>query len=620
MKRFGRLRSARAVHTVVLLAVAAAWSGLLAMAHLQGRETWLDRLEYSLLDVRYLLVGPRPAPDNVVIVAIDEDAIHAAGAYPLPRGTLARLVRAIARRRPSAIGLDILLLDPGREQPDAALEAALRDSGAVTAAAVVFARAPGAPTLQAERVIRPLARFGTRFGLVNVETDHLGTPRHLPLLIAERTSLLPAFSLRLAAVAAQAEPVLGDESIRIGAVVSRLDLGSSLALRFYGPRGSVRTLGAAALLREDGAPAAGFEEAMRGRAVIVGATAPGTADTFATPYDPVLPGVEVLATGVGHLASGDGLVRDRAVRRLDVAAGVGLALAGAALLAFAPPGLAAGILGLAVVLWLGVTVAAFASGVWLSATLPLAALAPVAMLGIGGRLVLDRRDARRLAVSEQALRAFHPTAIAAHIARDPGFLAEPMTQAAAIVFVDLSGFTGVSERLGAQRTEAFLKGFHPVVEACVSRHEGIVAAFMGDGAMCVFGLADPGPEDARRALAAALELVPDVRAWLAPLSAEIGAVDLRVGAHYGEVVVSRLGSAAHQHITATGDSVNTASRLMEVGKSLGAALVVSEALLDAAGALAAIAAGFEGRRKVAIRGREQPLGIAYRWARPGSET
>ena len=633
-RRGARGLPALALFALALFALAGVWSALLARDHLAGRATWLDRLEHPLLDLRFLLAGPRPAPDGVVVVAIDDAAIREAGAYPLPREALARLVRAVARAGPSAIGLDVLLLDGGRESADAALEAALRESPAVVAGAAVFARAarPGPGPQPAERVLRPLPRFAdaAAVGLVNVGTDHGGVPRHLPLLIAEGDGLSPGFALRVAASARPGASVLSEGEVRLGGVGTRLDLGLNLPLRFYGPRGSIRTLGAGPLLRgtDDASERDAERDAGRGaerdtlsdilhdRIVVVGATAVGTADTFATPYDPVLPGVEVLATGVAHLTAGDGLVRDGRVRRVDAAAAAGLALGAAALLAFAPPAPAAGLIGAGVGLWLAATVAAFASGLWLSATMPLAALAPVAAFGLGGRLVLDRREARRLARAEQALRSFHPEHLAARIARDPAFLAEPMMQAAGVVFLDLTGFTGLSERLGARGTQGFLKDFHGVVEACVRRHGGSVVTFMGDGAMCVFGLAAPDADDARRALAAALDLVPRVRAWLAGRPEDVGGIDLRVGGHHGEVVVSRLGSAAHQHITATGDCVNTASRLMEVGKSLGAALVVSRDLLAAAGRdRAGAEPPFEGRRSVAIRGRVQPLCVAYAWAR-----
>ena len=113
----------------------------------------------------------------------------------------------------------------------------------------------------------------------------------------------------------------------------------------------------------------------------------------------------------------------------------------------------------------------------------------------------------------------------------------------------------------------------------------------------------------------ALDLVPLTRAWLREQPAFGGAGDLRVGVHHGTVVVSRLGADDHQQITATGDCVNLASRLMEVGKELRAALVVSDDLLTAAGHEAATAAELEGRRTVAIRGRAEGLSVAYRWSR-----
>lgn len=113
---------------------------------------------------------------------------------------------------------------------------------------------------------------------------------------------------------------------------------------------------------------------------------------------------------------------------------------------------------------------------------------------------------------------------------------------------------------GPLAARAMLKGFHTRVGACVRRHAGLVVTFTGDGAICAFGLAEPGPEDARRALAAAFDLVPTVRLWLAGESSFGGrGGDLRVGVHHWTVVVSRLGAEDHQHITATGDTLYTST-------------------------------------------------------------
>ena len=96
-------------------------------------------------------------------------------------------------------------------------------------------------------------------------------------------------------------------------------------------------------------------------------------------------------------------------------------------------------------------------------------------------------------VQREAFRRFQSPAIADTLAKNPRFLLEPVQQNAAILFVDLSGFTGLSEQLGAQRTRDFLKEFHSIIEDEALRYNGYVESFMGDGAMLVFGLPTSRP-------------------------------------------------------------------------------------------------------------------------------
>jgi adenylate cyclase len=266
------------------------------------------------------------------------------------------------------------------------------------------------------------------------------------------------------------------------------------------------------------------------------------------------------------------------------------------------------VLALTVAAWATLTVLAFGRGDWLSMTVPIAGILPPACIAVFARLWLDQRTERRLSAARDTLRRFHPPALADHLAASPDFLAEPLQQNAAVLFVDLSGFTALSERSGPERTRAMLKDLHALIEAEATRHDGLVIAFMGDGAMVVFGLPEPGPGDARHAVEAALSLAGRVHAWLSALPADLKAgTGVRVGAHYGPVVVSRLGADTHQHITATGDSVNVASRLLEVARQEGALAALSADLLRAAGEPAV--AGIGPEREVAIRGRSRPLRV-----------
>ncbi|MEY8840849.1 adenylate/guanylate cyclase domain-containing protein, partial [Cribrihabitans sp. XS_ASV171] len=97
---------------------------------------------------------------------------------------------------------------------------------------------------------------------------------------------------------------------------------------------------------------------------------------------------------------------------------------------------------------------------------------------------------------------------------------------AVVLFVDVENFTAHSERLGPEATAEFLRLFHGLVEQAVEPLGGIIAHFAGDGAMVVFGLPDPAPDDATRALRFIEALYAAMRA-----SPDWPGLGLRVGGH-----------------------------------------------------------------------------------------
>src|SRR3712207_1765363 len=126
----------RHVTTLMAAALAGLWGIGLAFYHWQGSLPLLDRLEAPLTDLRFLVQGPRPAPDGVVIVAIDDQTVRETGSYPLPRATMARLVRSLGRMKPKVVALDILFVDHGPPDGDLALATALRETPSVLAAEI----------------------------------------------------------------------------------------------------------------------------------------------------------------------------------------------------------------------------------------------------------------------------------------------------------------------------------------------------------------------------------------------------------------------------------------------------------------------------------------------------
>jgi adenylate cyclase len=609
--------------TLVFVVLAAAWSGFLGIRHLAATGAALDRLENLSLDWRYLLAGARPPPRGVVIAAIDDETIRQIGSFPLPRNALARIVRAIAARNPQVIAIDMLFLDPGPPEADRELADALASSRTVIGAVASFdsPKQSEDQTFLAgddDAIPRPTGaiwphdtfRAAARVGLSNISTDAFGVPRYVPMLFNLDGNIAPSFALASVSSALNSEPAFGKNVVKLGARSVDLDLGYHLPLRFYGPKGTIRTF--SALRAADGELDA---DDVRGQVVILGSIASGVGDRYATPFDRSVPGVEIVATAVGNLLAGDGLIRNGLTRRIDAAVAVALAVGIVLLLALPNTSLALALSMLAFGLWIAATFAAFLEGYWLSFAVPAAASVPVAV-GFGvARLWLAQREARRYASESETLRRFQAPRVAELLARDPQFLATPISQQAAIVFLDLSGFTGVTETLGPAWTRELLAALHDLIETEVTDCEGFVFNYMGDGAMIVFGLPVPQPEDPCRALRSVTRLFTSITAWLGglpPVARERLAV--RLGGHFGPVVLSRLGGATtHQHIDVIGDTVNVASRLLEVAKQRRAGIAVSEDLVRAASLVpcdAAAAAGYV-PAEVSIRGRVGPLAVRF---------
>ncbi len=430
-------------------------------------------------------------------------------------------------------------------------------------------------------------------------------PRFIPMIYRVGDEVAPSFALAASSAAANAEPRFTAEAVKLGDRSIALDLGFHLPIRYYGPRGAIKQFSASKALRGVLDP-----REIRGKIVVLGVTALGVGDTFATPFDRLVPGAEVVATGIGNLLAGGGLIRTAMVRRIDAAASILLPCLTVLLMATRRAFTGVAFAGLVIALWLALTFAAFAQGYWLSISVPLAALAPVAIAYGAARLGLDRLLARRLAADRAALMTFQSPLLVEHILRTPDFLREPVQQNVAVVFIDLSGFTGVTEKLGPAATRELLAPFQAMIEREVSKHGGFVTGFAGDGAMTIFGLPHARPDDAARAVSAIFDLYAATLAWLQTLPRETkDRLSVRIGGHFGKAVVSRLGATNHQHITATGDTVNVASRLLEVAKQQGRPVVVSEDLFLAAQSPLALEGDVVEKVEVAIRGRNEPVQI-----------
>ncbi|MBR0957594.1 CHASE2 domain-containing protein [Bradyrhizobium japonicum] len=607
----------RRVQILVALVLTALWGAGIYAAHANGHLRFLDRLEATLTDWRTQVRGVQRPPDLVTIVAIDDTVVKRGGSYPLPRADLARVVDMIVQFKPKVVAIDLLLVDRSAAIGDATLANTLATGPMVLAAAAIFPSAsetvapssegPLAVLPQAERFLQPLPAFAehAEVGVVNVATGQSGSPLSVPMLFRTHDKVELSFPLRVAARALDKPLTVAPDRLMLGDRAVPTDGDLALPITYYGPRRTIRTVSAQSIF--DGTL---DRAAIENRIVVIGASVAGGGDFYPTPFDSLMPGVEVVSTAITHLVAGDAIVRDRRVRIADALTAILLPMLLVGLLAWRRSAL--GIMAAAAVMiaWAGLNLFAFTHGVWLNAATTLAAAVPPVAVFAGVQLWAGGRRTQYFAAKSRSLAQFQAPAVQEWLARDPNFLSKPVRQDAAVVFVDLSGFTGLSERIDPDELRDLLKAFHALIDKAAIDCGGMITGFLGDGAMILFGLPRAMPDDAARALKCAIDLHRGLARWIASLPPAIaGQLGFKIGAHCGPIVASRLGES-HQHITATGDTVNVASRLMEIATQNDARLALSDTLLDAADFQGAPDGVLTGPLPAKVRGRS---GVVTVW-------
>ena len=624
--------------------------------YLTEREApWAVAVEGETLAWRFQLRGPQAPPPDIVIVAIDDRAVAAAGQWPLPRDLLADTVDRLRANGARVLAFDLMLTergpggDAGTLSPgDARLvEALAATPHAALPFAFTFRAEDSAPTRQAVarridhaalRVVETPAGHAGRLSLspsgvlvpfaqlpgdaamghVNVVLDRDGALRFLHAVIPFGDRLFPALPVEAVRLHRGLDrndvAVVFGKGLRMGGRLLPADGDMRLALNYYGPERHFPTLSLAALMQGEVKP-----ESLRGKLVLIGAAATGVGDTFTTPFSRILPGVEVFATASANLLDGRFLERSDRTALIDLAA----ILVGVLLVTVAAHGRSPALatLGAAatLLLWLALTQILFvASGWWLSVTCPAIAIA-LATLSLGlARTLRDNRSMRRARLRARNLARYVPPRMVEALSRTATPSMDDRRQTAAIMFIDMRDFTALNATLGAEATVGLLRQFHGRIETAVLAHGGTVDRFIGDGAMVIFGLPEPAPDDAARAVACARALVADIDRWRQiRIAAGQPGIRIGIGLNYGTVIVANLGGAQQRQFTATGDAVNIASRLQTLARDFGVAIVAAEAVVEAATAHGpdGLMDGAAKQPPQTVRGAPVAIGV-WTWPQP----
>ena len=529
---------------------------------------------YSTLRMRFF---PPTLTKPPIIAAIDASSLRRYGRWPWPRAGLARLLQAIAKGKPSVIAVDLLFADPS--PGDAQLAAALGTGKFVLAERLDLRRmSPGG--MRTERPEPPhavLARVARAVGFIDFFPDRDGVARRM---LTQYTSGSVKHLSLAAAMAAQ--DGLGNPA----------DSPATMLLTIGCRPREIPVISASLILNGKADP-----DLWRGRAVLIGLTAPGgSADLYQVAVRALgrLPGVYLHAYAYASLREW-GHERDLPfLAQLCI-----LLVALTALAAFGRAGRpwrsALGFCAVSTALILAALLL-FAAQWWWRPSLTLTAIFfAAAGYQINLSAVAFQRE-RRLRV----IFAKYVSPAALHqILAAPYPVLGGEEREITVIFADLRGFT------------AYAEGRHPFQVACeLNRHlslmarivleaGGMVDKFMGDAIMGVFGAPLMQPDHREKALAAAVSIIQSLSGP--------GFLPPGIGMAAGRAVVGNIGSEERLEYTAVGDPINLAARLEELAGP-------GEILADISCFRAAPDANWRVLGEVSIRGREA-LASVYRFSR-----
>lgn len=150
----------------------------------------------------------------------------------------------------------------------------------------------------------------------------------------------------------------------------------------------------------------------------------------------------------------------------------------------------------------------------------------------------------------------------------------------AVLFVDVRGFTTMSESLAPEKVVSILNKYLTMASDAVEAHKGTLDKFVGDAMMAFWGAPLPQEDAVYNAILTAKDIVDGAAKVSEELKEEMGQ-ELRVGVgvRFGPAVVGNMGAEKHMDYTAIGDTVNTAARLE--ANAPGGQIYISRAVCDA---------------------------------------
>lgn len=575
-----------------------------------------DRLAGLGLDGLYWLDrqypgAARPAAD-VIVIAIDEETYRRPPFRDTPRvmwtKPLAGVLDSVLSANPKVIGFDLIYptsVDsyiPGFERDFLMTLRRGADDGKIVLAEVQHQALPIGPFAGQRFAVRG----GRNIRPANMSQDRDGIVRHYPMGFETedqegRRQYRPSLGVELAArgLGAQLDFARDGTAALAGYRPDFVD-GPRFPLNF--PDGNAPTYSLADLwaCREAGNHAF-FQTHFAGKTVLLGAVLDVEDRSLTSKRFVIRPEIENMAPrcvhkpmdglyasnfardtvpGVYiHAAAAANLIHQNALRRIPVGihvlVGGGGALIAAAITMLLAPLFSAIVLPLISLLWIGFAAYVFRAGWVVPLYDPLVAIATVFALLSAYRIAVTDRDRRYI---RRVFSYYLPPRVMNHLLRQRDLpVLGGESREVTILFMDIVGFTPLSEGLTPGEVARFLNEYLSEMSEIIEAHGGYIEKFVADEITGVFGAplddTDHAVHAVEAALACQVKLAGMTGAFGLPEDRSIAA---RVGINSGEMLVGNIGSHWRFTYAAMGDAANLGSRLEGANKYYGSDILVGE--------------------------------------------
>ncbi|MEI7817799.1 MAG: adenylate/guanylate cyclase domain-containing protein, partial [Desulfuromonadales bacterium] len=430
--------------------------------------------------------------------------------------------------------------------------------------------------------------------------------RRAPLLLLYDGNIYPSmvlqslkyFTKELAQVSIGSD---GVRAIQVGKYIIPSNQNGELTINYYGPGGTIKTYSAADIIKKR-LPV----NELKDKLAFVGFTEIGIYDVRPTPFDSILPGVEIHATAAANVLEQRLIVHNRNTILTERATLFLLPLILALLLGLAPSATVGFLAGCILsALHLAINYLLFSRySVDLSLVSPLLALGITTISSeIYRSLVVDRKGR----YMKKAFSNYVSADLVAQIMKNPDSLKlGGEKKEISILFSDIRGFTTLSEKLSPEDLVQLLNEYLNPMTLIVLEEKGTLDKYIGDAIMALFNapldVIDHADHACRTALRMMLKLDDLNRSFI---ERGIQTIDIGIGINTGDAVVGNMGASMRFDYTAIGDNVNLASRLEGLNKMYGTHIIVSESTKLLAGK----DLHFREIDLVAVKGKQQPVPI-----------